>query len=53
MGHVLQDTLFDLDEITAVNQQLVAAKEKGQREEFYQGAELPWYDEPQNDSEVM
>lgn len=53
MGKVLQDTLFDIEEMTALNQQIVASKEKKQRDEFYQGAELPWYDNPQNDSEVM
>lgn len=53
MGKVWQETLFDIDEITAVNQQLIADKERDKREEIYQGAELPWYDNPQNDNERM
>ena len=53
MGKVLQETLFDIEEITSVNQQIVAKQEKDKRDEFYQGAELPYYDNPQNDTEVM
>lgn len=53
MGKVLQDTLFDVEAITVVNQQIVADKQRDKRNEFYQVADLPYYDNPQNDSEKM
>lgn len=53
MKQVVQSDLFDVEAITAENLQYFEQQEKAKREQFYIEAELPYFENPKNDSEKL
>lgn len=53
MKQVVQSDLFDVEAITAENLQYFEQKEKAKREQFYSETELPYFENPKNDSEKL
>lgn len=50
---VIQQELFDVEEIVQKNRELVEEAQKKARQEFYDSVEIPYFAEPQNDSEKL
>ena len=53
MKQVVQSDLFDVEAITVENLQYFEQQEKAKREQFYSEAELPYFENPKNDSEKL
>ena len=50
---VMQSDLFDVEHYVQVNEQLVQQKQEKAREEFYSSQELPYFENPKDDSERL
>ena len=53
MRQVVQLDLFDVEAVAAQNREIIAQKEKECRDQFYSEVELPYFEEPKNDSEKL
>lgn len=53
MSGVIQENLFDVEAAEAENRRFLAEKEKAERSRFYSSAELPYFENPANDSERL
>ena len=50
---VMQSDLFDVEHYVQVNEQLVQQKQEKAREAFYSSQELPYFENPKDDSERL
>ena len=50
---VMQSDLFDVEYYEQINEKLVQQKTKKAREEFYNSQELPYFENPKDDSERL
>lgn len=53
MSQVIQENLFDVEAAAAENRRFLAEKEKEKRDRFYGNIELPYFENPENDSERL
>ncbi len=53
MSKVMQPDLFDIEAISAINDKIVKEKEQLTRQAYYEAVDLPYYENPQNDSEKL
>jgi hypothetical protein len=53
MQKVFQPDLFDVDAVLEMNQEFLQKKEQEARQAFYDTVELPYFENPQNDSEKL
>ena len=53
MSKIMQPNLFNVEECIAENEKLVQQREQQERQEYYSIAEIPFFENPQNDSEKL
>lgn len=53
MSKVVQPDLFDIEALSAINDKIVKEKEQLARRAYYEAVDLPYYENPQNDSEKL